>query len=105
MGTPRVLCDQGDRVIGRSRDSSLSFSLVFGFGHHGSKLCDEGWEQVSRCRVEDLKVDRPVPVHDTVAKPRRLLPFDLRETSLHVDTNLAAASPSTVKFPSSASPR
>ena len=38
--------------------------------------------------MEDLKLDRPVPVHDAVAKPRRLLPADLRETGLHLDINL-----------------
>ena len=32
-----------------------------------SELVDEPWEEVGRCGVEDLEVDRPVAVHNPVA--------------------------------------
>ncbi len=55
------------------------------------------------CR--DLDVDRPVAVYDPVAQPRRLPPLNVREPGPGVGGELAAASPSTVKFHSRASRR
>jgi hypothetical protein len=71
-------------VAGTDRSAGAFVVLRGHSGEHAPQISGEARQPLLRRRVDDVQVDGPVAVHDSVAQAGRLAPSDLSELSLEL---------------------